>query len=217
MVRADDRYYLGVQPARLKQYYFSVDTASKMYACNTLHLFSFKAIPSNPTQTSTYRLLAAAANRPPLNASIEYTLALSRFLLGDGLADRLSVPRTGWRPFLRIRFAMTIEWALVYFGRVWTRRWEVERVTMTRLLIRMIVCWQLGVKRTKFTPKVHFAEDEDKLVPGHDDDELDPGVRMGPEAGKAAVKRWKRLIMEMGVGLVIPIVAVVGVGTWSWR
>jgi hypothetical protein len=110
---------------------------------------------------------------------------------------------------------MTIEWALVYFGRIWTTRWEVERITMTRLLIRMIVCWQLGVKRTKFTPKVHFAEEEEKLVPGHDDDELDPSVRMGSEAGKAVVKRWKRLMVEMAVVLSVPLLAVSGVGAWS--
>ena len=133
------------------------------------------------------------------------------------MADRLSVPPTDLQFRLRVRFAMTMEWALVHFGRLWTRRWEVERVTMTRLLIRMLVCWQLGVKRTKFTPKVHFAEDESKLVPGHDDDELDPGVRMGPDAGKAAIRRWKRLMMEMAAVVLAPIAAVVGLGIWSSR
>jgi hypothetical protein len=85
------------------------------------------------------------------------------------------------------------------------------------MLLLMIVCWHLGIKRTRFTIKA-FGDDmghrEGELVaPDADKEDLDPEVKMGPEAGKAIIRRWKWLIGEM-VGVLATGALVVGVGSW---
>lgn len=59
---------------------------------------------------------------------------------------------------MRLAVAGWIEWALTAFGRVYVKRWEIERVACTRTLISMIVCWQLGSRRTRFTIKTFGAD-----------------------------------------------------------
>lgn len=88
------------------------------------------------------------------------------------------------------------------------------------MLLLMIVCWHLGIKRTRFTIKafgddmghadVEKAGEEKEDV---DKEELDPEVKMGPVAGKAIIGRWKWLIGEM-VGVLVGGSVVAGVGSW---
>ncbi|CAD6586807.1 MAG: hypothetical protein TREMPRED_004561 [Tremellales sp. Tagirdzhanova-0007] len=215
-------FYLGVSPSRLAQYYAGprpVSHASKLFTCITMHLFDTDNTGIDHRLTSTFRLLSAVAGRPPRYTPISYHLAISRFLLGDGLADRLALPRTGTRLVWRLKVTRWIEWALVAFGRIYSERWEVERVACTRILVSMIVCWQLGSRRTKFTIKT-FAADvmlplvvERDSVPEEskgisitgkeekpidpDDDEMDPEIQVGPEAGKKIIGRWRWLLLEM--------------------
>lgn len=111
---------------------------------------------------------------------------------------------------------------MIAFGRHYRKGWEVERVACTRLLISMLVCWQLGVRRTKFTVKTFIgdfpvaneqeveSDDEKNKVETFDDDDLDPNVTMGVEAGKRIIRRWKHLVYEMGAVLVGVIGASVG-------
>ena len=207
MVKADPRYYLGISPDRLRQYYSTVEDAMKIFACHTMHLFTSDVVTVDFKTTSTYRLLASVADRPPRHVPVEHSLAVSRFLLGDGFADRLGIPRTTFRQNLKLQSGLFVEWALVYFGRVWTHRWEEERVTLMRRLIQMVVVWQLGGRRTKFTSKDYMTTTE-KIEGSEDDDELDPEVKMGPEAGKAVVKRWKWLLGEMVAAVVAPVLVV---------
>ena len=100
----------------------------------------------------------------------------------------------------------------------------------------MIVCWQLGSRRTKFTIKT-FAADvmlplvvERDSVPEEskgisitgkeekpidpDDDEMDPEIQVGPEAGKKIIGRWRWLLLEMMAVLVAPVVTI-GIGALS--
>lgn len=75
------------------------------------------------------------------------------------------------------------------------------------MLLLMIVCWQLGVKRTRFTIKAFGDELGGEI---DDKEELDPEVKMGPEAGKAIIKRWKWLAVEMAAVTVgLPVVMAV--------
>ena len=198
-----------------------------------MHLFDTDNTGIDYRSTSTFKLLAAVADRPPRHTPISYHLAISRFLLGDGLADRLALPPTGIRLAWRLKVTRWIEWALVAFGRSYLERWEIERVACTRILVSMLVCWQLGSRRTRFTIKT-FAADvmlplvvetdsgdgeskgisetekgEKEIDP--DDDELDPEIQVGPEAGKRIIGRWKWLLLEMMVVLVVPIITV-GIG-----
>lgn len=224
-------YYLGIPAEKLKLHYSTVSRAEKLFASNTLHLFSTDYVTDDYQSTHTYRLLASVANRPPRYASVDTSLALSRFLLGDGMADRLALPPTGrWESF-KMHTSFMLERAMKAFGRVYRVGWEIERVEMTRMLVLMIVCWQLGERRTKFTIK-EFTEELEKLdVKGEnakrekpfnpDDDEMDPEVKMGPAAGKAIVRRWKWMLIEMGavvagVGLGVSGVAYLGIRRWVW-
>ncbi len=143
--------------------------------------------------------------------------------------------------------ARWIEWSLNAFGRVYLQRWEVERVACTRTIISMIVCWQLGSRRTRFTIKSFGADtllpqvvekegSEDTLIDQEkkggdtlvgkdnekvvdpDDDELDPEVQVGPIAGKRIVGRWRWLLLEMAAVVVSPALVVGGrVLHWRWR
>jgi hypothetical protein len=225
-------YYLGISPEKLKHHYSTVSRAEKLFASNTLHLFSADYITDDYRSTHTYRLLAAVANRPPMYGTVEKSLALSRFLLGDGMADRLALPPTAKWETIKMHIGFKLERAMKAFGRVYRVGWEIERVEMTRMLVLMLVCWQLGERRTKFTIK-EFAEELEKLdTKGEkdnkveksinpDDDVLDPEVKMGPLAGKAIVRRWKWMLIEMGavvagVGLGVSGIAYLGIRRWVW-
>jgi len=152
--------------------------------------------------------------------NVNQSLAISRFLLGDGLGDRLALPPTPFHRKLRIIAKNYGERMMLTFGRYYSPRWEIERVAITRLLMLMVVCWQLGIKRTRFTIKAfgddmgHSEKQLQQVGEDLDKDELDPEVRMGPEAGKAIIKRWKWLLGEM-VGVMVGGSVVVGVVSWS--
>ena len=212
-----DSYYLGISPDRLSYYYGNVSRASKLFACNTMHLFSEDFSTTDHRSTATYRLLSAVCDRPPIRTNVDHHLAISRFLLGSGLADRLAIPRTTLRRRARLAIARGIDQSLVWFGRMYTPRWEIERVAITRMLLLMIVCWHLGIKRTRFTIKAFGDDMGHKEGEGEGEDvdkeDLDPEVKMGPVAGKAIIGRWKWLIGEM-VGVLVGGAAIVGIGSW---
>jgi hypothetical protein len=269
-------YYLGISPTRLERYYSNVSSASKLFASNTMHLFNTDWSKEDYRTTSTYRLLSAVANRPPQYLPVDHALAMSRILLGNGLANRLAIPKSPLWRVVRIRSFFYLEKYLDFFGKHYLARWEVDRVEMTRMLLLMVVCWQLGVRRTKFTIKAFMADGMGKIMeeskedrpatgvateegaaansgsqsstPGtqstdskmtttttttkeegtaddpaesrakdadiDDNDELDPEVVMGPEAGKAIIKQWKWLLGEMAV-VSIGFAGVAGLGLWG--
>lgn len=230
-----DRYYLGIKPENLDRFYTghdAVSRASKIFACMTMHLFSVDIEVIDAKATNTYRLLSAVADRPPRKRPVEYQLAASRFLLGDGLADRLHIPPTSLSHHWQLLYARWASKALIVFGKHYRKGWEVERVACTRLLVSMIVCWQLGVKRTKFTIK-SFIKDvgpitaletpgvvvDEKLevIDEDDEDTLDPAVTMGVEAGKGIIRRWKRLIYEMGFVVLGTLGATVASAVYLYR
>lgn len=151
-------------------------------------------------------------------------------MLGDGLAEKLLLPPTSWKDTMKMKKNMWIEWLLNSFGKTYLERWERQRVDATRTLVSMVVCWQLGVKRTKFTikefgadttvppaiEKVHDEKADTQEEVDDDGDELDPEVRMGPEAGRAIIKRWRWLLMEMAVVLAAPVFMGLGLSVWLW-
>nr|XP_031858553.1 uncharacterized protein CI109_006076 [Kwoniella shandongensis]KAA5525625.1 hypothetical protein CI109_006076 [Kwoniella shandongensis] len=234
-------YYLGISPSRLATHYTGpkiVNNASKLFSCVTMHLFSFDLEFDDYRATSTYRILASVAERPPRKTKIEKHLAISRFLIGDKLADKLLIPPTSRWIAAEMRVARSIDWALFSFGQVYTQRWEVERVTITKLLVTMIVCWQLGVKRTKFTiktfggdkskpppiengdSKVDITEEEeekDNISPNADDDDLDASVPMGPVAGKRIIRRWQWLLAEMAGVVLAPVGLALASTYWLFK
>jgi hypothetical protein len=185
-----------------------------------MHLFSEDFTTTDHRSTATYRLLSSVCNRPPLHTGVDHHLAISRFLLGSGLADRLAIPKTTLKRRARLAVARGIDWSMMTFGRWYNPRWELERVAITRMLVLMIVCWHLGVKRTRFTIKafgddmgVSDKEKAEKEEEDPDKEDLDPEVKMGPEAGKAIISRWKWLIGEM-VGVIVGVPVVLGIGSW---
>ncbi|KAK8858904.1 hypothetical protein IAR55_003135 [Kwoniella newhampshirensis] len=237
-------FYLGISPSRLEVYYTGPDLvsrAAKLFACLTMHLFSFDLEFDDYRATSTYRILASVAERPPRPSKIEKHLATSRFLIGDKLADKLLIPPTPRRIAFQLGVARAVDWALISFGRVYGQRWEIERVTITKLLVTMVVCWQLGVKRTKFTIKTfgadttrpppieigdsktnivdnaHSETEKDDISPTADDDDLDASVPMGPVAGKRIIRRWQWLLAEMAGVVLAPVGIALASSYWLLR
>lgn len=194
----DSRYYLGISPARLKRYFNTakVSTSSKIFTCLVLHLFSAEAEYADYRQSTTYRVLAAVSRRPPRNTPVEFHLVTSRLLLGNGLADRLALPPAPPLMLAPVKLGHCIQWSLIAFGRCWRTGWEVERVTITRTLVTMLVTWQLGERRTRFVSKP-FGTLAEVMKDDPDWEEMDPSIEMGPAAGQKIVKRWKWLLGEM--------------------
>jgi hypothetical protein len=211
------RYYLGVSPDRLRMYFDSnkPSTSHKVFACLILHLFAAEAEYTDYRQSTTYRVLSAVSNRPPRYTPVDYHLATSRILLGDGLADRLALPASSAGMVARVKLGFYLQWSLIAFGRVWRPSWEVERATITRTLVTMIVSWQLGERRTRFVSKPFGAlADVGKNDPDWED--LDPSIPLGPEAGKCIVARWKWLLAEMGGLLALTGASGLAVAWGAW-
>lgn len=196
-----------------------------------MHLFADSVVADDYRATHTYRLLSAVSGRPPRYDTLESSLATSRFLLGAGLADTMGLPPIPLWESIQMHIGFYAQRAVRGFGRYYTTRWEVERVESTRTLFLMVVCGSLGKRRTKFTIK-EFAEqleqielgtktsasaEKEKVGINPDDDELDPEVQLGPEAGKAMIKRYKWLFLEMGavvLGAALGCVSLGYVGLW---
>lgn len=141
-------FYLGVEPAHLVRYYsvddgtpasIAVSRPSKLFACTATHLFSSPQAPEDPYSTTTYRVLSAVADRAPFKSGVLYCCEMSRFLLGEQLAERLSLPRGGWVNCLKVQRTCLGMGVFVYFGRYYRRGWEMERVVLCRKLMTMIV------------------------------------------------------------------------------
>jgi hypothetical protein len=148
------RFYMGLEPALLKRHFGrGLSAAEKLFACTAFHHFSDPLPPTDPFDTTSFRVLEAVSNRPPSNKDVMYHCEVSRALLGDGLADRLALPRaTTLTTCLRVRFNFLTGRALVEFGRMWRRGWNLERQAIFRKTLPMIVAWQMGERRVRCCP-----------------------------------------------------------------
>lgn len=195
-------YYLGIKPDLLTRFYGTANTdtptkSHRFFACVAFHLFR-PEIPKDPFDTPTYTILHAVAHRPPQDRSTLYHCELSRFLLGQGLADQLAVPRGLWKDYLGVQQYAWTTWASTHFGRYYRPGWDRKRQALFRRIITLIVAWQLGDRRSRFAIK--DEKDYEKKISELKYDEAGepPGIKMGIEVGKEVRRHARILFIEMG-------------------
>lgn len=221
-------YYLGIDP-RLLSTYFSTATQDgtgnasrthRFFACIAFHLFSTREPPKDPYSTATYTILNAVSDRPPSSKTTMYHCELSRLLLGHGLADQLAIPRGTWRDRWAVTQFKWSSWITANFSRYYLARWELSRQDLFRRVITLIVAWQLGERRSKFTWKeeADHAKKVSELQELHKDKQDDlgeaPGLEMGIKVGKQV--RWQARLLFGEMGVVLASLGLVSAyGAWK--
>jgi len=192
----------------------------RFFACIAFHLFSTREPPSDPYATATYTILEAVSNRPPSSKTTAYHCELSRVMLGNGLADQLAIPRGTWRDRLEVMKFTYSSWITAKFSRYYLGRWELARQDLFRRVITLIVAWQLGERRSKFTwkeeqdhhKKVNELQEENSEK--RDDLGEDAGLEMGIKVGKEV--RWQARLIFGEMGIVLASLGVVSaLGIWK--
>ncbi|KAH9887311.1 hypothetical protein C8Q73DRAFT_260350 [Cubamyces lactineus] len=214
-------FYLGVSPSILLRYFSSTQTADKFLATAALHLFSDDGPatktdtdadpavgPNPPNRTAmalrgpTIPILVAVSNRPPLNTSLEYNIALTTHLLGPSLSARLGLPPMPLRTRLCMHAFLFVQRIPHYFARLYPRAgWHEERRALYREGLARSVWWNLGRRQTMFRPRSTVQDDgkSDGAVGG----ELPSGaaeeesVNLDPARAKVLMKMWSDVWREM--------------------
>ncbi|GAA6015880.1 hypothetical protein JCM11491_007224 [Sporobolomyces phaffii] len=209
-------YYLGIDPALLARYYgggssSSFATTESSFASLAYAIFPSGAPPADPYATPQYKILSSIAARPPRGKPVEHHLELCRMSVGPSLADQLAIPRGRWRDLWTVEVERLMSWGLVTFGDAYAtyggargRRWEARRRDWFRWVVKLLVVWQLGERRTVFAWRDQTRHGE-KL--GAEEGE-DSDLAMGPVVGRQVRKEWTSLLIEMG--LVLGSAVVVG-------
>ncbi|CAE6528581.1 unnamed protein product [Rhizoctonia solani] len=204
-------YYMGVDPDILSRHFSSLSVNNKFLASTVVHLLT-----SDPEADSlpppTMPILHAISHRPPFPSTFTYHCALTRFLVGDALADHLRIPKTPPLEYYRLRTKLLLTKLPCLFGRVYPlRNWESRRVRISREGLSRVVRWQMGMRRTAFRPR----QEDGELAPGVEQSEA---VVPNMVLGRAFMREYNFLIREMvGVigGVVLSVLAV-GWKATSW-
>ncbi|KAI0336605.1 hypothetical protein GY45DRAFT_1349875 [Cubamyces sp. BRFM 1775] len=213
-------YYLGVSPSILLRYFSNTQTADKFLATAALHLFSDDEpatdIDARPTLSAgspnstpmtlrgpTIPILVAVSNRPPLNTSLEYNIALTTHLLGPSLSAWLGLPPPSLRTRLRMHAFLFVQRVPHYFARLYPRRgWLEKRRALYREGLARSVWWNLGRRQTMFRPRTTVQDGGGKsdgamggeLPSGVADEE---SVNLDPARAKVLTKMWSEVWREM--------------------
>ena len=169
-------------------------------------------------------ILRAMSNRPgALRTTLEYNCALSRYLLGDVLADHLNIPPTGWWTSLKLHLSLFIGRVPVYFTFYYPRRgWTDERREVIREGLIRFTRWNLGMRKTTFRPRKVYgavsrtnvnwdksesekANDEGgELADGvAEEEKVEPDYEGGKRLGRAFRNVWLEMAGVLGVSAMI--------------
>ncbi|KAI0360337.1 hypothetical protein OH77DRAFT_674257 [Trametes cingulata] len=231
-------FYLGVAPRILLRYFSSTRTADKFLATAALHLFSDDLSPppsSSPTPSPgtpspefadvgerkstilrgpTIPILVAVSNRPPLNTSLVYNIALTTHLLGEPLSAHLGLPHTSLSARVRMHAFLLVQRIPHIFAAWYPRKaWLEKRRTVLREGLMRSVWWNLGLRTTTFRPRTMVQDigpegeaGGGEIAPGVVEEEK---VKLDPTRAKVLTKMWKEVWQEM-VGVCVATFAVVG-------
>lgn len=178
-------------------------------------------------------ILRAMSNRPgTFRTTLEYNCALSRYLLGDDLADHLSIPPTRFWTNIKLHLTLFSHRVPVYFSKYYPRRgWTDKRREMIREALIRVTRWNLGMRKTTFRPRNAYgfssSEGADLSKGGVKGEngseaggEMAEGVveeeKIEPdyEGGRRLVKSFRNVWLEM-VGVLGLGVMVCGVAGWA--
>ncbi|QRW05464.1 transmembrane protein [Ceratobasidium sp. AG-Ba] len=211
-------FYLGIEPSFLSRHFSSIKVGEKFLASVIVHLLETPIIqPEGQTPTSVYLppptmpILRAISGRPPFPTTLAYNCALTRFLIGDPLADHLEVPRTPLTQYVRVRIRLLINKVPYLFGKVYRiRNWEARYTRLSREGLTRVVRWQLGMRRTAFRPR---QEDGDLAKGVQEAESIVPNMTLG----NAFVREWRFLIREM-IGVIVGTAVLCAIAGWKfWK
>ncbi|KAG8745731.1 hypothetical protein FRC10_007211 [Ceratobasidium sp. 414] len=191
-------FYLGIEPAILSRHFSTVPTGEKFLVSVVVHLLESPAIqpeghkPLSPSlPPPTMPILRAISARPPFPISLDFNCALTRFFIGDTLADHLEVPGTPALQYIKLRTRLFLTKIPYLFGKAYkVRGWEARRVRLSREGLSRLVRWQMGLRRTAFRPR---HEDGDPAEGVEEAEVVVPNMALG----QAFMREYKFLIWEM--------------------
>lgn len=170
-------FYMGIEPALLRCAFVDAQAADRALFCTILHLFKQVEISAsqhgNQTgaaqprrQTPTIPVLIACADRPPFYTPLSAHVAIARRLLGKSMADFLALPASSARREVLTDLAFVGMQVPILFGRFYPRKsWEKRKLELVRPLLRRLVVYSLGNKRTRFEmPSSLLAESQKKPI-----------------------------------------------------
>ncbi|RDX46191.1 hypothetical protein OH76DRAFT_902101 [Lentinus brumalis] len=222
-------FYMGVSPSILLRHFSTPNAADKFIATAALNLFLEELSSSSNSDTSldttagsllrrpTIPILVAVSNRPLLNTSVEYNIALTTHLLGQPLATHLGLPPTSVWTRIKMHAFLLLQRVPHYFAHWYPRKgWLEKRREVLREGMMRSVRWNMGMRRTAFRPRTAVRDSPDpaagvgvhggELAPGVAEAE---GVRGDPARAKELTRMWKEVFLEM-VGVCVAACAVGG-------
>lgn len=216
-------FYMGIEPHLLQRVFRDAASAERFFCCVASHHFlavtRFKRMPSPPPISSTFGmdaeevkrfhfdqgpalpLLYSVAKKPPGNMSFSTLCCMSRFLLGDALANAVSLPAMTHRQYLGIRLRLFILAYPPLFARYYPRRqFALSLRENCKGLLRRVMIWSLKGET------VSFESDRDDKKEG-------PKADIGKQEGVRLKKQYFGLMIEMlAVSLVVALTS--GVALW---
>jgi hypothetical protein len=205
-------YYMGIDQKILSRHFSSLSVNNKFLASIIVHLLERRESKEESLPPPTMPILHAVANRPPFPTTFAHHCALTRFLVGDPLANYLQVPKTPTLEYCFLRTRLLLARVPYLFGRVYRiRDWESRRIKISREGLSRVVRWQLGMRRTVFRPR----QEDGEIAPGVEQAEA---VVPNMVLGQAFMREYNLFIREMlGVmgGVVLSVLAI-GWKARSW-
>lgn len=209
-------FYMGLEPALLRRAFGDPYAADRTLWCTILHLFNkveilgdqqgdVKGAVGPRMQGPTIPVLIACANRPPFHTPLSAHVVISRRLLGKSLADALALPAPSAKREVLTDIAFLGMCIPIRFGSIYPRlRWERRKLELSRPLLRRLIVFSFGNKRTKFEMPSHASKSsaetislqgEKVNVETQSSSHLD--VPEDKEHNMYLVRQWQWLMREM--------------------
>lgn len=159
-------FYMGIEPRLLSRVFRDANSAERFFCCVASHHFlavtKYKRLSPPPAISSYFGrdleevkrfnfdqgpalpLLYSVASRPPGNMNFSTLCNMSRFLLGDALANAVSLPGMTFRQYLGIRLRLFVLAYPPLFARYYPRKqFGVDLLNNCRGLLRRVIIWSM--------------------------------------------------------------------------
>ncbi|SPO26586.1 uncharacterized protein UTRI_04175 [Ustilago trichophora] len=208
-------FYMGIEPALLRRAFGDPQAADRTLWCTILHLFNKveildgqqeggKGAVGPRMQGPTIPVLIACADRPPFHTPLSAHVAISRRLLGKSLADSLALPASSAKREILTDIAFLGMRIPILFGAVYPRSgWEKRKLELARPLLRRLIVFSFGNKRTKFEMPSHSSSQADSEAPNGERVNVETQsnshveVPEDKEQNIQLVRQWRWLMREM--------------------
>jgi hypothetical protein len=213
-------FYMGIEPRLLQRVFRDADSAERFFCCVASHHFlavtNFKQVAPPPSISSYFGrdleevrrfdfdqgpalpLLYSVARRPPGNMNFSTLCNMSRFLLGDALANAVSLPGITFRQYLGIRLRLFVLAYPPLFARYYPRKqFGEDLLNNCRGLLRRVIIWSMKGEIVSFDSN----RKEKKAVT----------IEIGQAEGKRLQKEYFHLMYELlAVSTTVALIAGAG-------